>query len=93
MDIGFHEIADSGKHHPMTCKRQFSGECRTDYMNVEMASAITRPGMAGVTMALVDNVQTFRIQSGFYRLPDFIDSCAGPAHGNTNLNGRISTFA
>ena len=58
-------------------------------MHVEMAAPVARTGMAGVTMAIVLNLQHTRRQRLLQRITDPLDPFR--VHGSTLRNGRTCT--
>lgn len=46
----------------MSCNLPHSGEVLADHVDVEMTAPVTRPGMAGMTVTVVFNMQVHGTQ-------------------------------
>lgn len=69
-----------------------SGECATDDADMEMATPVTRTGVADVTMTVVADLELGRRQRSRQRGADPLDAAGGSfAHGSTGRNGRTLT--
>ena len=101
MDIGLQQLAERGVHQSMPRCRKLAFEGRTDDGDTEMPLPATTAGMAGVVMAVIDDIEADGGQCRFEQGPhahyptriQARDVGLGPtfAHGNTLQNGRTST--
>ncbi len=74
MDIGFHQIADRGKDHAVARQRQLAFESIAYDQDIKMTATIACSGVAGVAVALIDDIELNRMQCRFDGGPDFLDS-------------------
>lgn len=69
MDVGLHQRAERSIYHPMTGQRLNTLEAFGDELYDEMSSPILRARMTRVSMALVDDLEQGRSESGFEPRP------------------------
>ena len=93
VDIGVHHLTKCSVYRTMPGQRRQAGESRADDVDIEMTASIARPGMAGVLVAIVDDLERLRCKRCFERGADAFDPITALRldHGSTGLNGRTST--
>ena len=89
MDVGLHHLAQGGVHGAMAGQGWYPGEGLADDTDTEMSPPIASAGMSGMLMAVVDDLQFQRLESGVQGTADALH----PRHGSTLRNGRTSTRA
>lgn len=88
MDIGLHQIAKRGIHRAMACQRCLATKRGADDTHAEVTASVARTGVAGVTMALVLDLEFERCERTGQAIPDLLDPIA---QGSTLRNGRTLT--
>src|SRR5688500_1725294 len=92
MHIRLHQRPQRGIHEAMPRERREAGERGAGDPKREMAASVARAGMAGMPMALVDELEPGRLQRRDERRADRVRSLPPrQAHGSTGRNGRTST--
>jgi len=89
VDVGLHHFAQRGVHGAMPGQGRHAGEGLADDADAEMSSPVASACVAGMLVAIVDDVQFRWLESGFQRTADALH----PGHGSTLRNGRTSTRA
>jgi len=91
MDIRLHESAQRIKDLPVTLQRPQAIEGVADDGHPKMTATVPGAGMAGMEMALVVDLQRFRVKVGLKDLADQSDAFL--VHGSTFRNGLTSVLA
>lgn len=89
MDVGLHQCAQRCIDHAMALDGLLTGELVRANSHLKMASAVASPGVSGVTVAVVDDVELIRLERRFESASNQRYAVGG--HGRTWTTGLIST--
>ena len=89
MDVGLQHVAERGIHGTMPCQWRHAIECRADDSHLEVPAAITGTGMAGMTVAVVADIQFVWREGVLQQVANPLHAFGG--HGSTARNGRTVT--